>query len=255
MQKISVLREAGLNENECKIYQRLLEYGELSPPKLALLTGLTRQNTYAVLKTLNQKDLIEEVVKQKKLAYKPLHPNKLVDLVSAKKREAEMAEEAIKANLPIFANLFNLSNYRTSVSYFEGLNGVKAIYEDALRDKPEEIMIFQSTYDEKIMGRYLQGYLRRRAEKGIVARMISPREGANGEIVDEPNLKRQIKYIPSTLFQTSAEISFSKNLVAFITYKKKLHGFVITSGEVTKTLKVIFDLIWAADYTHRAPKI
>lgn len=250
MVKYNVLREAGLNENECKIYQRLLEYGELTPPKLAILTGLTRQNTYMVLKSLAQKDLIEEFEKQKKLTYRPQHPQKLVDFVSAKKREGEMAEEAIKANLPILANLYNLSNYKPSISYFEGMEGIKTIHEEALRSKPEEIMVFQSIYDQQRLGRYLESYVRRRGDKGIRARMISPRKGAKGEIENEPHLNRMTKYIPDGLFQTSAEISFSDNLVAFITYQKKIGGFVITSKEVSKTLRVIFEMVWAADYSN-----
>ncbi|HUD03324.1 MAG TPA: helix-turn-helix domain-containing protein [Patescibacteria group bacterium] len=65
MIKNTFLEQVGLNQSEIKIYKRLLDYGELTPPRLAMLTGLTRQNTYAALKTLVNKQLIEDVTNKK----------------------------------------------------------------------------------------------------------------------------------------------------------------------------------------------
>lgn len=249
MLKDSIFLNIGLTENETKAYRRLLEYGELSPSDLAKLTGITRQNTYTVLKSLDKKGLIEVIDRRKKLAYRSLHPQKLSDYIVNQKLDIEVAENTLNASMPALKGLFNLSNSKTSVSYFEGIEGIKTILEDALRDKPKEVMVFQSIYDQKRLGKYLESYVRRRAFAGIKTRMISPSKNVNGQILNEKSLNRKTKYIPEEHFSLGAEVSFSENLVVILSLEKKIFGTVITSREVARSFKTIFDLIWNTDYS------
>ena len=49
MIKQSVFKEIGLNENEVIVYNLLLDYGEIAPPKISELTSINRQNAYAII--------------------------------------------------------------------------------------------------------------------------------------------------------------------------------------------------------------
>ena len=124
MIKQSILEQSGLNDSEVKIYKRLLEFGELTPPKLAELTGLTRQNTYAALKTLAKKNLIEPLSRRKKLIYQLKDPNMLLELVDKQIADTKMVQKSLKANMPELMGLFSLKGNKPGITYFDGIEAV-----------------------------------------------------------------------------------------------------------------------------------
>ena len=155
MIKQSVYKEIGLNENEITVYNLLLEYGELSPPKITALTSINRQNSYAILKALLEKGLVEEGIRKNKLIYRPLHPQKLVEYIEYKKKNTQLAEEALRSALPELSSLYHLSTNKPGITFFEGLEGVKKIYEDILKEKPEELLVFRSPHDKEKLDQFL----------------------------------------------------------------------------------------------------
>jgi sugar-specific transcriptional regulator TrmB len=256
MLKQSIFTEAGLNENEAKVYKRLLEYGEIIPSKLASLTGLTRQNTYTVLKSLKNKELVEEYTKSKILTYKPQHPRKLLDLIETQKADIQLSEDTVKAAMPTLSDLYNLSSTKSSITHLEGVGGIRTVWADALRDAVPQIYVIRSIHDldfynSQRLGRELDVYLKQRAARGIKTQMITSQAGAKGEIVEGPALKRITKLVPSDVFQVPVEISFSHNVVVFFTLKKKLDIFMITNQEVAQSMKGLFDAVWDADYSKK----
>ena len=249
MIKESLFEQSGLNQSEVKIYKRLLEYGELTPPRLSELTGLARQNTYAALKTLANKQLIEVITRRKKLTYQVQHPNKLVELVNKQIDETKMVQKSLTANLPELISLFNLTSSKPGIVYFEGLVNIKKIYSDWLRVKPDEILVLSSSHDfEKLGHDYLIRHNKRRASSGTKLRIISQAKGFKGIEHIDKQLLLQRKYIPDEIFHLDTEVAIGNDQVSFITFDKKLTGFVITSKEVAQTLRTIFESLWQAEY-------
>lgn len=248
MIKESLLEQSGLNKSEVKIYKRLLEYGESTPPKLSELSGIARQNTYAALKTLTSKDLIEISNRRKKLTYRAQHPNKLVELIDKKVNETKIVQKSIKANIPELINIFGLTNNRPGIVYFDGLEGIKNIYLDGLRTKPKEVLVFRSSHDDEKLGQFLNSFKKRRALNGTKTRMISQTKVTKEIINTDKQLFIQRKYIPDEIFHLDTEVAIADNQVSFITFDKKILGFVITSREVAQTLKIIFESLWQAEF-------
>jgi sugar-specific transcriptional regulator TrmB len=248
MIKESLLEQSGLNQSEVKIYKRLLEYGELTPPRLSELTGLARQNTYAALRTLASKELIELVPRRKNLTYQAQHPNKLVEFVDKQIDETKIVQKSLTANLPELVSLFNLANNKPGVAYFEGLENVKTIYLDVLRSKPAEVLVFRSTHDDDVLGNFLIDIKRRRALNGTKTRMISQTEVTSEKIQEDKQLLVQRKYVPDEVFHLDTEVTIIDNQVSFITFDKKIAGFVITSKDVSQTLRTIFESLWQAQF-------
>ena len=56
-----ILEDIGLNKNEALVYNTLLYKGEMIPSQIAEYTGITRANSYAILKSLVEKGVIEEI--------------------------------------------------------------------------------------------------------------------------------------------------------------------------------------------------
>jgi len=244
MIKQSVFKEIGLNENEVIVYNLLLDYGEIAPPKISELTSINRQNAYAIINSLLRKGLVEEIDRRKKLTYRPLHPQKLVQYAENRRKEAEIAEEALKTALPELSSLYHLSTNKPGITFFEGLEGIKKIYEDILKEKPEELLVFRSPHDKERLGQYLVGYMKRREKIGIKTRIISPNKITDAIQKEDISLNRTRKYLPEGKFHLNTQISIYNDQVAFIAFEKKLMGFVISSKDVAQTLKTVFELVW-----------
>lgn len=248
MIKETLLEQSGLNRSEAKIYKRLLEYGELTPPRLSDLTGLARQNTYAALRTLQGKNLVESHTKRKKLIYQINDPNNLLALTDQQLSESKLIQETIQSLMPELTNMYNLSTNKPGITFFDGIDGIKEIFNNIIKDKPKEILIFRSIHDQKRLSKELFGYIAQQSILGIKTRAISP------TIIDEETKKwdkRNLitrKYVPEKLFAIDTQINIYNNKVTFLAYKNKPIGFVISSKDVAQTLKAIFELVWQAKY-------
>lgn len=248
MIKESLLQQAGLNDSEVKVYKRLIKYGELTPPKLSELTGISRQNTYATLKTLSGKELIEVIPRRKKLTYQIQHPNQLLVLVDNQINQAKIVQKSIKANLPELISMFSLSSNKPGIVYFDGLESIKNIYLDVLRMKPTESYVFRSTHDDEKLGAFLINFKKRRALNGTKTKMISQTKVTKEKIKEDKQWLIERKYVPDEIFHLDTEIAINGNQVSFVTFDRQIKGFVITSKEVAQTLRIIFESLWAADF-------
>lgn len=248
MIKETLLEQSGLNQSEVKIYKRLLEYGELTPPRLSELTVLTRQNTYAALKTLAGKNLIEKVSNRKKLLYRPLHPNNLKNLIEKQIEDKLSTQKALQASIPELTSQYFLSSDKPGITYFEGLDGIKKIFEYILKSKPDEVQIFRSVFDKTRLNDYLINYIVRQKNAIKLTRVISPSVVTPERLQEDKRLNRVRKYIPEELFKINTQIEIYDDNVAFMTYGKRLMGFVISSKDVAESLRTIFELVWQADF-------
>jgi len=244
MKKDMALEQIGLTKSEVDVYQVFLELGEMTPPQVAEATNLTRENSYAVIKSLTLKGLIERVSKKKKQSYRPLPPTKLKELITVQRLELEQKEKSLEAIIPYLSNLYSLNSKKPSVSYFEGTAEIKKIYDLALRDKPAETVVFRSAFDDRAIGYdYIKSFLEKRAKAGIKNRIIiSGRDLIAPESGDEKLLRKR-KLIKDEL-SLPAEIAIFNNKVSIISFRKDMVGFVIESADLAESLKKIFDYIW-----------
>lgn len=245
--KLDILEKIGLNANESYIYNILLTNGEMSAPDITEKAHLklTRQNTYAVLKSLVKRGLVEEFDKRKKLTYRLEHPQKLLDVLDEEKKALEENERMVESILPEIISDYNLAHNKPGVVYYEGIEGIKKIYEDTLREKPEEILVFRSPFEEEKLGQYIFGYMKRRATLGIKTKIISPTKPSKETLAEDKTQLKERKYIKKEIFSLYTEIDIYKNKVAFMTFGKKTMGFIVESPEVSGSMATIFNLIWA----------
>jgi hypothetical protein len=90
-------------------------------------------------------------------------------------------------------------------------------------------------------------YVPRRAEKGIRAYMITPKNPANIKArSDDANILRETRFLPtakSTLFEI--EINIYGNKTAFFSYKPgEQFGVILESRAIVNALMAIFDVCW-----------
>lgn len=243
--KHDILEQLGLNNNESIVYNLLLNEGAKTPPQIADATGITRANSYFVLQALIGKGLVERKERKKKFLYYPLDPSNLSEIVKREKQEIFEKERVLSAILPELSSLFNMHTNKPSVSYFEGIQGVKTLYNDGLIQKPEEIVVFRSPLDDEFLSQeFAEKHAIKLKKNNTRLRMISP-ETKNGVFttVAGEKMLREIRYIKKHLFES--EISIYNNRVAIVTYGKTKVSMLVDNKELANTLRSIFELVWA----------
>ena len=241
MQILDNLEQFGLTEKQAKIYLACLKLGASRVGKIQQEAEIKRTTLYDILAELEKMGLILHITKQKTRIYTALNPEKLVDLLKEK-------EKSIKVILPDLQELFFSVVYRPNVSFYQGAEGIKQIYKDSLNCKDKEILQIVSVKDFlQFPGEdFMRWYVHERAKRDIKAIAIHPRtndihEGNFGRY--DPILKREVKYMPDSLFSMSMIMIYDNKVVAMST-KKENYGFVIDSKEYANAMRMMFDFLW-----------
>ncbi len=121
-----LLENLGLSPNEAKIYEALVEYGEIGVSEIATRANIHRRNAYDAIRRLVSKGLCFEIFSQKENLYNAVDPEKLLELAKEKEREIERA-------LPDLAKKFSHRAASEEAYIYRGLEGQKNIWRDVIR--------------------------------------------------------------------------------------------------------------------------
>lgn len=231
------LEQWGLSPKETKVYLAGLELGAVPVQDLAKKTGIERTNVYSIVEGLIHQGLFTETEKSGKKYFVAESPEKLV--LKLKEREKE-----IESVLPELKSIYNLSPQKPKVRFYEGVEGVKLVYEDTL-DENKPIVAF-SDYEYLIQAMsfdYMLDYASKRAAKGITFRSITrPSKGYQKYAPYDKKQLREVKLLPGVDFST--EINVYGNKVALMSFRKEVFAVIIESQEIANTLNVVFNSLW-----------
>ena len=146
MEEIDILKKAGLNEAQAKLYDCLLKNGALSPTELATKTGQSRENCYAIAKKLIELGVIEQT-DDKKTKYKVLNPSALEVLAEKRRKVVAKNEKFVKENLSSLLDIFYANNEMPGARTLEGIEGIKEAYLDTIRVKQDIYLLRTKSYD------------------------------------------------------------------------------------------------------------
>ncbi len=246
--KNSILETIGLSEKEATLYELLLESGEKPAGVLAARAHMKRASAYHALYGLQEKGLVSSREKGKKIHFRLEPPDRLVAMADREAHRREQAKNDLLAMIPAYMSAYVLSVEKPIVTMFEGVKGLKEIYQDTLREKKPIYAVLTTAVVEPELFRWLTtSYGKIRAQKNIKAQVIV----SSGTWVKEYEQKnseelRETIQVPHSLFPFQHEVDIYGNKVAFINYKKgePLIGVVIHNEQIAKTMKAWFDLAW-----------
>ncbi|PIR86739.1 MAG: hypothetical protein COU11_04495 [Candidatus Harrisonbacteria bacterium CG10_big_fil_rev_8_21_14_0_10_49_15] len=130
----TTLEGLGLSPNEAKIYETLVEHGELGVSAIATRAQIHRRNAYDAIRRLVDKGLCFEILSQKENLYNAVDPGKLLEL-------AEEKRLSIEAILPDLNKKFAHRVADEEAFIYRGLEGQKNIWRDVLRVGQETYFI------------------------------------------------------------------------------------------------------------------
>ena len=134
------LQNAGLSENEAKIYLATLELGQTSVSRIARQAGIKRTTVYLSLESLMAKGLISAIKKDNKTHYYAEDPRDLERIMEERKKE-------ISNLIPQLLAFTNLIDNKPEIRYFEGEEGIKEVLMKTVeRPNQEVLMMFSESY-------------------------------------------------------------------------------------------------------------
>lgn len=230
-----ILTNLGLSPNEAKIYLAALESGSASAQRIAQKARIKRTTAYSVLETMVKKDFILKTDKEGKAKYLAQNPKDLAERFKTYQKSFENV-------LPELEAIHNKKEVKPKVLFFEDTEGILKVYEDTLKEKPQEILEFNTSEIFKAFGTFPLDYVEERKKKDIRALRICPddekyREHAK---LDKEELS-ETKLIKN--FDIPVEINIYNNKVAFMSYADKI-GLIIESEGIAKSMKKIYELLW-----------
>lgn len=242
---LSDLELLGLTAEEAKVYLALLELSTGYVSAIAKKASVPRVNAYHLLGNLIKKGLVTSFTKNKVKHFTVENPKVLVNQLQDRLHFAQKM-------LPELLSITNTFAYKPKIHYYEGLQGIKNIFEDTLHTSGEILGYTNLAELPKVVPeKYLRDYVARKIEKGIKSRMLSP--------LSEEGLTYLKRYYPKgydmslteILFINAKEYGFEYEInlyddhVSLVSLNpKELIGIIIESPIYATTQRAIFNLAW-----------
>lgn len=231
---ISSLKEAGLTENEAKIYTALLEIGPKTASTLSKRTGLHRRVIYDTTERLIQKGVIGYILENNKKVFQATNPKKIMEILKEKEKNLEKDMQDMLA-------LFNQEKDKTKheTNFYKGIEGLKAIFEDQIAEKQEILILGASPLAYEMLDVYFHWFDKRRQENKIKTKIIFAKTDKKYHLP-----LAEIKYLPEK-YSSNMSINIYADKVAIVLWKKeKPLAILIKDQEIAEGYKKQFELMW-----------
>ena len=236
---INTLIGIGFTEKEATVYINLLSFKKATAYLIYQKSGLKKATAYVVLESLVKKGFVLKTPQNKKSLYIAKSPAECIKIFQEKLNEA-------KDMLPEMMAIQKKDEEKVSVSYYEGVEGIKEVYNDTLK-YPGEFVAFGSEDVVKALGYdWMSQFIQNRVKKNIFVRSILPTTHYfTDELLQKDKLElREMKFVSQEEYPFSIEIDvYGGSKVSLISGKEAM-GAIIESSEVHNTMKMIFEILW-----------
>jgi len=237
---INILKDLGLSDHESAVYLASLSLGPSTVSKIAQNSGVKRTSVYPIIDSLKQKGLINIELQGWKKLYTAENPEKLKFIINNKLNKLE-------EKLPDFLAIYNLKGGESFIKYYEGIEGIKTVYESFLANyKPHQDYLVISNTEEwqKHDPKYFEDFLKRRSRLKINVRMLLQDEPRAHKLkTKEQELNYKMKILPQkTDLITNMVIVPGKVLIQQLT--PPVFGIVIENKSIVQMNRQLFEIIW-----------
>ncbi|RJG14400.1 TrmB family transcriptional regulator [Pseudomonas cavernicola] len=230
----------GLEGNKAAFYLAALELGEATVQAIASKAGIGRTTAYDVLGRLVEEGLVSQVEKDGKLRVIAEEPGALV-------RRAEELRRLAEEVLPDLRSLYNRSQSKPRIRYFEGVEGIKTVLWETLKCRSGELrgILAMAELLETPGRAVMDRYIAERHRQGLSLRVIRSR------IHDIENIwpsstqeRRALRYAPQGV-DLNMTAYLCDDTVSFISSKREHYALVIQSEEFYALQETLFESLWA----------
>jgi len=235
-----IIQNLGFSENEVKIYLALIELGIANVADIADKSGVKRTSCYVILEALSQKGLVIKTQVKSKQQYSAESPERLMSL-------AEERQKVLGAALPELKSLFNLSETKPRIRFYEGRQGYISICEDSLERSENEILfignldnlheVVTTEWDNAV---YIP--TRVKTNKHIRIATLESESMKNLQKKD-PEQLREIRFLTGQV-RFDASMFIYGDTISIISSEKELMGLIIDSKPIAQMARTMFEISW-----------
>ncbi|MBT3705113.1 hypothetical protein HOG17_05035 [Candidatus Peregrinibacteria bacterium] len=235
---LPILTAIGLTDKEARVYLSMIELGQSVVSNIATKARINRVTAYDILKKLKEKGLISTVTKNRIKYFSPTDP----EIVAS---TFEQRTKALKDAIPKLKRLKG-ETVHPLIQYFEGLEGIKAIYEDTLTTKKGILNFSNSEAIRNIWPEYDKEYVTKRTKRKIHLKGIITADEAGKKVhAEDPKYNREMRLLPKDKYQFTNEINIYDDKVAIISFASETPlGMIIKSPQIANSQRAIFQICW-----------
>jgi HTH-type transcriptional regulator, sugar sensing transcriptional regulator len=242
---LELLEKFGIPKKEGQIYLALLELGPSSVTEVAKRSKIPRTNAYHLLNSLIAKGLVNEVPKEgtSKMVFVAEDPARILQMLRNERDKFERLYNEAEELMPELQSVYNRSDKKLKVRFFEGVEGLISAYEDTLTASTEILAAASVEHQHTFFPGYFPAYYNRRTKKGISVRCILADSEGSRRIkeMDETHLRKTM--IVPERFAISPELNVYDNKIALLSLKEKF-GAIIESEEIADAFRKLFELCY-----------
>ena len=237
MQIEQLLKKLGFSQNEAKVYLAALESGLSSAQDVAQKAGIKRTTCYSVLAYLVSRGIVGKSKIRGKTRFLAEPPQRLLTLINE-------LEKGIKTALPELQAIYNKKETKPKILFYEGENAIHNVYEDTLKEKPQEILEWNTNaFFERFPKDY--DYIGKRVGLVIKARRIAGKGSlwdTKHKFFDEKELAQTL-IVPNEVFWPQIEVNIYNNKVAFMNYADNM-SVIVESKAIADAMRQAYELSW-----------
>lgn len=238
--ELSTLGEIGLSIREARVYETLLGLGLTTVGPLVKKSGVPSSKIYETLDRLIKKGFVTLIVKDNRKHFQAASPEHL--LFYLEERKEKMEKEIIPR-----LKLLHVNKTESEAMIYEGVRGIKAVYERMLieTNPGQEILVLGAPLKaQELLEPFFLNWNRRRVQKKIRLRIIYHNEAKQyGESRTEMILTK-VKYLKKRELAPAWIDVFGGGIIIFDLSQDIPRGFLLRSKSVADNYHVIFESIW-----------
>lgn len=236
----AVLTELGLSEKEAAVYLAAILLGPTTVMKIARMAEIKRPTVYSIIESLRQKGLMTIKTKGFKQLYVAENPNRLESIIEARK-------SLLQKHIDSFLSLYNPGGQKNIIKVYEGLDAMKAILEEILKEISPKDDYFVISDTEQWMSpdpEYFKHFAERRSKKRPNLKLLLiPSEKSLWAKKFEKNFNSQTKLLPANI-TFSANISITANKTVINYMKPPFTTIVIEHAGIVAMHRELFNILW-----------
>jgi len=236
----NVLKVFGLKEKEIVTYLQLAESGQATPLELSKKTGIKRPTVYVILQALEQRGLVNKVIRERTTTYIAQHPKKL--LIDAEEKLRELREI-----IPQLESFIANKKGGPRVSVFEGINTLDRVYYEAFSIKGEVLFMSTLKLSQKVFPQTFRALESATYSPTFRIRELVDESSEGREYAVKNNAPyRLIRLIPKKYLPFDVDIGIFGDRV-LITSVQKEYFFTVSveSQDVSNAFRMLYEVVWS----------
>lgn len=238
-----LLTSFNLSEKAVRVYLALLDRGASSVRQVAEASGINRQTTYELLRTLIERGLVTYYTERSREAYVAEDPTVLATLADEAVGELARRRDELKRSLSELRARSGRTRGAATVRFYENRKGIRTILEDVLttvRNAPEKLYrVYSSATIAPVLHDAYPSFTDERIAAGIRVRVFGL--GGTGATHGLDERKQLTK---STAAPTYILIYGQKVAVVSLDEYRRPRGVLIEDAAIAETHRLIFDTNW-----------